>query len=250
MVDGFAIYDPSKYRENPVLPLVHIESVKVDNVEIEPTENEIKLKPGTKRVDIKYTGISFDAPERIQFTHRLTNFEDDYSEPNLGRVVSYTNLSPGKHTFLVNAINGDGLKSVQAEQMLFVQKPYYYQIPAFWIILAILIFALLILIFYLKQRQIKRENARLEQMVNERTKELALEKDKSDSLLRSILPDKIADELRDDIHAIAENFSDASILFSDIVEFTKTSSGHTADEIVNALNDLFSRFDERAKTWA
>ena len=247
MVDGFAIYDPSKYRENPVLPLVHIESVKVDNVEIEPTENEIKLKPGTKRVDIKYTGISFDAPERIQFTHRLTNFEDDYSEPNLGRVVSYTNLSPGKHTFLVNAINGDGLKSVQAEQMLFVQKPYYYQIPAFWIILVILIFALLILVFYLKQRQIKRENARLEKMVNERTKELAHEKDKSDSLLRSILPDKIADELRDDIHVIADNFSDASILFSDIVEFTKTSSGHTADEIVNALNDLFSRFDERAK---
>jgi class 3 adenylate cyclase len=49
------------------------------------------------------------------------------------------------------------------------------------------------------------------------------------------------------VHSIGENFSDVTILFSDIVSFTKTSSGHTAEEIVNALNDLFSRFDDRAK---
>ena len=35
-------------------------------------------------------------------------------------------------------------------------------------------------------------------------------------------------------------------MFSDIVGFTKTSSGHTAAEIVDALNALFSRFDLRA----
>ena len=37
------------------------------------------------------------------------------------------------------------------------------------------------------------------------------------------------------------------MLFSDIVSFTTVSSNHTAAEIVSALNDLFSRFDERAK---
>ena len=36
-------------------------------------------------------------------------------------------------------------------------------------------------------------------------------------------------------------------MFSDIVGFTSVSSGHSAHEIVNALNDLFSRFDKRAK---
>lgn len=247
MVDGFAIYDPIRILKNPVLPLVCIESITVDSVEYKGLNELMILRPGTKRVEIKYTGLSFDAPERILFTHQLTNFESDFSEPSYARSVSYTNLKPGKHTFLVNAINGDGLVSERAETMLFVQKPYIYQMPAFWICMVIFVFGLTVVIFFLKQRAVVRENARLERMVLVRTAELAQEKDKSDKLLRSILPDKIADQLKDNIHSIGENFSDVTLLFSDIVSFTKTSSGHTAEEIVSALNDLFSRFDDRAK---
>jgi class 3 adenylate cyclase len=84
-------------------------------------------------------------------------------------------------------------------------------------------------------------------MVQVRTRELAAEKDKSEQLLRAILPDKIADELKDNVHSVAEAFTDVTLLFSDIVSFTKVSSNHSASEIVSALNDLFTRFDERAK---
>lgn len=250
MVDGFAVFDPIKVRENPVLPLVHIESVIIDNIEYSYTSKfqEFILKPGTKRVDIKFTGLSFDAPERIQFQHQLTNFEDRLSSASKARTVSYTNISPGKHTFLVMAINGEGIPSEEAEAMLFVQKPYFYQLAIFWVIMAIIMVNLVAAVFYLKQRKIKLENIRLEGMVQARTRELVAEKDKSDHLLRAILPDKIADELKDDIHSVAEAFPDVTLLFSDIVSFTKVSSNHTADEIVTALNDLFTRFDDRAKS--
>ena len=247
MVDGFAVYDPIKIRENPVTPLVHIESVTIDNNEYTNKSQEFVLKPGTKRVDIKFTGLSFGAPERIQFQHRLTNFEDKFTPPSKSRTVSYTNISPGKHTFLVSAINAEGLYSEEAEAMLFVQKPYFYQMPIFWIITLIILIDIIGAIFYFKQRAIKLENIRLEGMVQARTRELALEKDKSDQLLRAILPDKIADELKDDVHSVAEAFTDVTLLFSDIVSFTKVSSNHTASEIVHALNELFTRFDERAK---
>ncbi|MBQ4379413.1 MAG: hypothetical protein II821_09505 [Treponema sp.] len=247
MVDGFAVYDPIKVRENPVMPLVHIESVFVDNVELPKNTHEFVLKPGTKRVDIKFTGLSFDAPERIQFQHQLTNFEDSFSPPNPARIVSYTNISPGKHTFLVMAVNGEGIPSEEAEARLFVQKPYFYQMPLFWIIAVVILINIVVAVFYFKQRAIKLENIRLEGMVRERTRELAAEKDKSDQLLRAILPDKIADELKDEVHSIAQSFTDVTLLFSDIVSFTKVSSNHTASEIVDALNELFTRFDLRAK---
>ena len=248
MVDGFAVYDPIKVRETPVTPLVHIESVTIDNIEVKTNvTGEITLKPGTKRVDIKFTGLSFDAPERIQFLHRLTNFEDQFSPPSAARTVSYTNIKPGKHTFLVSAVNGEGLYSEEAEAMLFVQKPYFYQMPIFWIIVAIVLIASVGTIFYLKQRAIKLENIRLEGMVRARTIELAAEKDKSDQLLRAILPDKIADELKGGPRSIAESFADVTLLFSDIVSFTTVSSNHTAEEIVTALNTLFTLFDIRAK---
>ena len=248
MVDGFAIYDQQKVRLNPVLPLVCIEVIKVDSTEHKNPTDIIELKPGTKRVEIKYTGLSFNAPEKLKFTHRLTGFEDDFSESSSLRTISYTNLKPGKHIFMVNAINGDGLISPKAETMLFVQKPYFYQTRWFWVLATIAFFGTVVTIFYLKQRRIKLENIRLEGIVRKRTKQLEVEKEKSDQLLRAILPDKIANELRDNIHSIGENFKDVTILFSDIQNFTKTSSEYTAEEIAFALNDLFSRFDERAKS--
>lgn len=248
MADGIALYDQKKVKANPVLPLVCIESIRVDSAVYKNSDKVIELKPGTKRVEIKYTGLSFDAPERIKFTHRLTNFEDDFSEASSERTISYTNLRPGEHTFMVNAINGDGLVSTKAQTMLFVQKPYFYQTRWFWILATIVFFGTIITIFYLKQRRIKLENIRLEGLVKKRTQQLEVEKEKADQLLRAILPDKIARELKDNIHSIGENFPDVTILFSDIENFTKTSSEHTAEEIAFALNDLFSRFDERAKS--
>ncbi|MBO5606746.1 MAG: hypothetical protein J5930_06375 [Treponema sp.] len=247
LIDGIAVYDALLRNSSPVMPLVSIESVTVDHKEYKDECENIVLKPGTKRVEIKFTGISFDAPERIRFTHKMTNFEDDFSAPSSARTVSYTNLKPGKHTFYVNAINGEGLMSDQAESTIFIQKPYIYQMPQFWVVIAVVAMTSIFVFFYLKERAMRRENIRLEKMVRERTSQLAHEKEKSDRLLRSILPDKIAEILKDDIHSIGENFSDATILFSDIVSFTKTSSGHTAEEIVSALNKLFSLFDDRAK---
>ncbi|MBP3743174.1 MAG: hypothetical protein J6J00_09340 [Treponema sp.] len=253
MVDGIAIYDPVKVKENPVTPLVQIEKITVDNSVIvdntlyQNRTDSITLKPGTKRVDITYTGISFDSPERITFSHQLTNFEKDFSEATTARTMSYTNLSPGKHTFKVRAINGDGFYSTETEAVLFVQKPYFYQMPVFWIIISLLALSGLLLFFYIKQRRMTLEKIRLENMVRQRTAELNLEKAKADELLHAILPEKIARELKDGVHSIGQDFDEATVLFSDIVSFTKTSSGHSASEIVDALNDLFTRFDKRAQ---
>ncbi|MCR4631312.1 MAG: hypothetical protein K5786_06740, partial [Treponema sp.] len=253
MVDGIAIYDPVKVKENPVTPLVQIEKITVDNSVIvdntlyQNRTDSITLKPGTKRVDITYTGISFDSPERITFSHQLTNFEKDFSEATTARTMSYTNLSPGKHTFKVRAINGDGFYSTETEAVLFVQKPYFYQMPVFWIIISLLALSGLLLFFYIKQRRMTLEKIRLENMVRERTAELNLEKAKADELLHAILPEKIARELKDGVHSIGQDFDEATVLFADIVSFTKTSSGHSASEIVDALNDLFTRFDKRAQ---
>ncbi len=247
MVDGFAVYDPVNVPHSSVKPLVHIESVIIDNVEYKNTTEGFVLKPGTKRVEIRFTGINFDAPERIKFAHKLTNFEDDMSVPSDARSVSYTNLRPGKHVFVLTAVNSDGIVSERDEAMLFVQKPYFYQMPIFWLIVGPLVLIAIFSGFLYRQRAMQRENMRLEKMVQIRTEELAAEKDKSDQLLRAILPDKIADELKYDMHSIGDNFEDVTLLFSDIVSFTKTSQKHSAGEIVEALNDLFSLFDERAK---
>ena len=98
-----------------------------------------------------------------------------------------------------------------------------------------------------KNRQILAEqNEKLEIKVKERTHELHLESQKSERLMLNILPQSIATRLKAGDESISDSYQNATILFSDLVGFTKISSGKTAEELVFLLNDLFKRFDTRA----
>lgn len=66
---------------------------------------------------------------------------------------------------------------------------------------------------------------------------------KSDDLLRNILPESIAERLKQGSGLIAEHFADASVLFADIVDFTPMSTRLSPEELVALLNDVFSEFD-------
>ncbi len=79
------------------------------------------------------------------------------------------------------------------------------------------------------------------------TEALKVEKKKSESLLLNILPKEIADELsRNPGMTIARDYPNATVLFTDIVGFTKMSGGMTAHDVVEMLNKITSLFDERA----
>ena len=96
-------------------------------------------------------------------------------------------------------------------------------------------------------RQTSRE---LEQRVVERTAELqmandqlSLEQEKSERLLLNILPETIAQRLKDSPHSIADGFSDVTILFADIVGFTQLAAELSPSKLVSLLNRIFSAFD-------
>jgi len=66
----------------------------------------------------------------------------------------------------------------------------------------------------------------------------------SERLLRNILPELIMDRLRTDPSVIAEHFSEVTVLFADIVDFTLLSSQMAPEALVLLLNDVFLRFDQ------
>ncbi|MGI0495151.1 adenylate/guanylate cyclase domain-containing protein [Alkalinema pantanalense CENA528] len=75
------------------------------------------------------------------------------------------------------------------------------------------------------------------------------EQEKSEKLLLNILPEPIADRLKRKPQAIADGFSEATVLFADIVGFTELSSRLSPHELVAQLNEIFSQFDRLAEQY-
>jgi adenylate cyclase len=73
------------------------------------------------------------------------------------------------------------------------------------------------------------------------------EQARAESLLLNILPRSIADKLKAETQTIADQFSSASILFADVVDFTPLADRLPPAEVVGVLDHLFSHFDDLAE---
>jgi adenylate cyclase len=76
--------------------------------------------------------------------------------------------------------------------------------------------------------------------------ELRVEKERSEALLRNILPKSIIARMHRGETPIADRFHDVTILFSDIVGFTRMSTRRSASDVVALLNAIFSAVDHLA----
>ncbi|MBK7857556.1 MAG: response regulator [Archangiaceae bacterium] len=76
--------------------------------------------------------------------------------------------------------------------------------------------------------------------------ELELQRGRAETLLLNVLPRSIAERLKAGEKTLADRFPEATVLFSDLVDFTTLSASMTPQEVVALLNELFSRFDQLA----
>jgi class 3 adenylate cyclase len=76
---------------------------------------------------------------------------------------------------------------------------------------------------------------------------LALEQERSERLLLNVLPAPIAERLKAGEEVIADAFPDVTVLFADLVDFTRRSQRIGPAQVVATLNELFSAFDRLAQ---
>lgn len=86
------------------------------------------------------------------------------------------------------------------------------------------------------------EQARMRQL-HAAFRELEVQKDKTDLLLKNILPQETAEELKVHGRVAPRYFEDITVVFTDFVSFTASTETLAADDLVLALNDYFSAFD-------
>ncbi|MCP5540940.1 MAG: response regulator [Akkermansiaceae bacterium] len=87
------------------------------------------------------------------------------------------------------------------------------------------------------------EKRKLREAEREHLARIEQEQAKSERLLLNVLPRPIAERLKAGEKEIADYFPNVTVLFADLVDFTRLSSDTEPDVIVGLLNSLFSRFD-------
>jgi adenylate cyclase len=97
--------------------------------------------------------------------------------------------------------------------------------------------------------QLKSSFEELEVRVQERTAELNHQRQETERLLLSILPESIAERLKRNPETIADSFAEVTVLFADLVNFTAHAHEISATETVDLLNQVFSEFDLLAERY-
>jgi class 3 adenylate cyclase len=72
---------------------------------------------------------------------------------------------------------------------------------------------------------------------------LQREKERSEQLLLNVLPAPIAARLEEQEDVIADAFPEVTVLFADLVDFTRRSQRNSPQQVVQILDELFTAFD-------
>jgi class 3 adenylate cyclase len=91
---------------------------------------------------------------------------------------------------------------------------------------------------------IQKINADYEQKITLQAQEIALEKQKSEALLHNILPEEVAQELKQKGQATPQDYKLITVLFTDFKGFTQISEKLTPQQVIEELNTCFLAFDE------
>ena len=123
---GIARVDPEHMPVNRVAPQVAVERVSVDDAQ-QASIADLTVAPGHSHYEFDYAGLSFVAPQKVEYRYQLEGFDRGWVDAGTRRAAYYTNLPHGHYTFRVIARNNDGVWSGTAATAELTIEPHVYQ---------------------------------------------------------------------------------------------------------------------------
>jgi ligand-binding sensor domain-containing protein len=145
-IRGVVVVDPKRIVLSNRPRPARVEQLLADDRNID-LAGPVRLVPGTRRLEIRYTAPNLSSPERTRFRYRLDGFDEQWVSGTAQRVAQYTNLPPGHYNFHVGASADTGDWGDQESGLSFDVLPQFYQ--TWWFrLLEMLVMAMVLLAFY------------------------------------------------------------------------------------------------------
>ena len=245
---GLVIVNPEDTKANQLPPPVVIEDVVASGRTLARNLNDelpLKIPPGLQRYEFHYAGLSFVAPEKMQFQYRLEGWENEWVDAanDKQRVAEYSYIPPGDYTFHVRACNSDGVWNETGATLALIVLPHFWETWWFHTLTVIAAIALVAgIVLFITRRRMRRKLEilhRQQEIERERTR---IAKDIHDhlgaNLTRiSLLSQSAHGELGNPIQAAAQ---------LDRIYDTSRELTRSMDEIVWAVNPQHDTLDSLA----
>ena len=154
----------------------------------------------------------------------------------------YTNLPAGRYLFKIRYISSGNTGGEISLISLRVLPLWYFSRLA--IIFYLIGFSLIIWALYdLLNLRFAHNLYMLEQIINKRTEDLIIEKEKTEALLANVLPKNTASEIMEKGKATKIKYNFVTVLFSDIQGFTKIAEEMNPEVLIDELDKFFFYFD-------
>lgn len=209
----------------------------------------IELSYRDEMFTFQFALADFADPKMHLYSYKLEGWDKEWSKASQVNFARYFNIPAGKYTFRVRAAGkgGDWVEDELAIPLTIRQAFYktgWFQMVVLGILLLV-VFGIMRYRLYLARKH----EQELENLVQERTKELETEKHKSETLLLNILPAETAEELKQNGSAKARLFENVTVLFSDFKDFSKLASKMTPQALVAEIDFCFCAFDKITESY-
>jgi len=159
-IRGVVVAEPG-IKANELAPPVFIEEVLADGRPLRAESStaspslSLTVPPGRGGIEIHYTALSFQAPEKNRFKYRLEDVETEWIDAGGSRSAHYNNITPGNYRFRVIACNNDGVWNQTGATLSLVMAPHYWQTWWFKVVLGAALALLLTLLYRSRVRRLR-----------------------------------------------------------------------------------------------
>jgi signal transduction histidine kinase/streptogramin lyase len=176
-VNGMVLIEPEKVRLSQPITEVAIADLKIIGNQITNKNqvsynNSLVLEPDQKILMMDFSALQFFASGQTTYDFKLLDEMDQFAHLDKGRTLTLTLPGPGNYLLEVKARNNYGQTTANPLQLQIELMPFFYQTAWFKILIILLIASAMVTIYIARIKIIQQQNMRLEQLVDERTKQL------------------------------------------------------------------------------
>jgi signal transduction histidine kinase len=159
-IRGVVAVEPG-LKTNGRPPPVFIEEVTADGQPLRSNglaaseSLSLRIPPGRGSIEIRYTALSFQAPEKNRFRYQLEGVDPGWVDAGGRRWVAYNNITPGTYRFRVLGSNNDGVWNETGATLSFTLMPHYWQTWTFKAGAVAVVGLLLALLYRLRVKRLR-----------------------------------------------------------------------------------------------